>query len=132
MTFVPDSGRYRSRYDGLMSINDVEIGEARATMVALATRMLDGELSYIEGTRAILAKLPEARVGNMDEFMAFIGIDSETDRFPFGAVRELWRQEALEQMQTDLDRAEAWAKSYGEPACRAMIARFEREPNGDI
>jgi hypothetical protein len=116
----------------MMSINAIEISEARAAMVLLATRMLEGDLSYIEGTRAILAKLPQARVGNMDEFMAFIGIDSETDRFPTGEVRALWRRDALEQMQDDLDRAEAWAKSYGEPACHAMIARFRREPDGDM
>jgi hypothetical protein len=117
---------------GPVSINEFEINEARAVMVELAMRMLAGDLSYIEGTRAILAKLPQARVGNMDEFMAFVGIDSETDRFPVVAVRELWQQDALEQMQADLDRAEAWAKSYGEPACRAMIERFKREPSGDI
>lgn len=111
-----------------MGINLSEIEVARSLIAATATKMLAGELSYIDGSRAILAALPAAQVDNMDEFMAFVGIDSETDRFPVGATRDQWQSDALESMHPELDKAENWAKSYGEPACIKVIERFEKRP----
>lgn len=93
--------------------------------------MLDGELSYIEGSRAILNELPAARVDNIDELTVFVGIDSETDRFPMGPVRDLWNAGALEAMQPELNEMEAWAKSYGEAACISVIERFRKSPSSD-
>ena len=120
------------RYNCWMSINMHEITRARASITETAQQMLAGDLSYIEGSRTILAVLPEARIGNMDEFMAFAGINSETDKFPFGDVRKRWQPEALTRMQPELDRAEQWAKAFGEPACRAVIERFRNEPFGEL
>ena len=95
-----------------MSIDVHEITRARAATTGTAERMLAGDLSYIEGSRSILAILPRARVGNIDEFMAFVGINSETDRFPAEEFRKLWQPEALMKMQ-DL---EPFIPGYGD-AC---------------
>ena len=115
-----------------MSINVHEITRARAVIIETAEQMLAGDLSYIEGSRTIFAMIPSARVSDMDEFRAFVGIYSETDRFPFGDVQKLWEPDALTRMQPEFDRAEQWAKAYGEPACRAVIERLQREPFGEI
>jgi len=111
-----------------MSINLSEIEAARLLIATTARKMLAGELSYIEGSRTIVASLPAAQVDNTDEFMAFIGIDSETDRFPMGTARDQWQSHALASMQQELDKAEGWAKSYGEPACIKVIERLEKRP----
>ena len=111
-----------------MSINLGEINEARSRIVMTARKMLAGELSYIEGSRVIIAKLPDAQVDNMDDFTVFLGIVSETDRFPMGAHRDQWQTLALELMQPDLDKAEDWAKAYGESACVAIVERLIERP----
>lgn len=90
--------------------------------------MLAGELSYIEGSRVIVALLPDAQVDNMDDFTVFVGIDSETDRFPIASFRDQWQTHALELMQPDLDKAEEWAKAYGETACIAIVERLIERP----
>jgi hypothetical protein len=107
-----------------MSINLGEINDARSQIVMTARKMLAGELSYIEGSRVIIAILPDAQVDNMDDFIAFEGIAAETDRFPMGAHRDQWQTHALELMQPELNKAEDWAKAYGEPACIAIIERL--------
>lgn len=108
-----------------MSIDLAEIEQARSAIARLAAQMLAGELSYIEGSRALLAQLSAARADTMAEFRPFMGIDSETDRFPIGKVRELWQSSALLAMQPEMDAAEAWAKSVGAPACEKVLAWFD-------
>lgn len=107
-----------------MSINLDEINEARSLIVTTARRMLAGKLSYIEGSRVITAMLPDAQVDNIDDFKVFLGIASETERFPMGAYRDQWQTQTLELMQPDLDKAEGWAKAYGKTACIAIVERL--------
>ncbi len=68
--------------------------------------------------------LTDAQVDKMDDFTVFVGIASETEPFPVGAYRNQWQTHALELMQHDLDKAEDWAKGYGETACIAIVERL--------
>ena len=111
-----------------MSINLGEIKNARSRIVMTARKMLAGELSYIEGSRAIIAMLPDAKVDNRADFIAFEGIVTETDRFPMGAYRDQWQTHAFELMQPDLDKAEDWAKGYGKAACFSIVERLSERP----
>ena len=91
--------------------------------------MLDGECSYIEGSRRILRKLEGARIdGQLEPFVTFIAIDSETDAIPVGTQLEHWADAAITRFRADWDAAEAWAKDYGEAACRETIAWLEDNP----
>jgi hypothetical protein len=111
-----------------MSINLDEINTARSRIVTTARKMLAGKLSYIEGSRVITAILTDAQVDNIDDFTVFLGIASETERFPMGAYRNQWQTDALELMQPDLDKAEDWAKAYGKTACITIVERLRERP----
>ena len=88
--------------------------KALATLLDLARGMLAGK---ILGLRAGIADRDQ-------DLMKFLVIDSETEALPIGKMRELWDPDALERLQPEIARAEAWAKKVGTPACRNLIRRF--------
>jgi hypothetical protein len=108
-----------------MSWNEAEILAARRTIFEAAQAMLAGTLSYIEGAREIVAHLRTAKLDERDaDFLPFVGIDSETEALPFGEMKSHWNAAALEALQPEIDRSEAWAKGFGEPFCRNLVKRF--------
>ena len=110
-----------------MSWNETEILAVRREIFDAAKAMLAGSLSYIEGARIIAKTWRAAKLDeDDDDFLPFVGIDSETEALPLGKIRELWNVAALETLQPDIDRSEAWAKGYGEPYCQNLVDRFSR------
>jgi hypothetical protein len=108
-----------------MSSNDSEMMIARHLIFEAAQDMLAGRLSYIEGARKICpARFSWGLDEWDDDLRCFIGIDSETDALPFGKMREYWQTEALEALQPEIDRKEAWARMFAEPHCRNLVERF--------
>jgi hypothetical protein len=108
-----------------MSWNESAIVKARHAMVDAAKDMLAGRLSYIEGARKIVRALGEARLDQRDADLArFIGIYSETESLPLGEMRAHWQPAALEALQPEIDRMEAWARQLSEPYCHKLVARF--------
>jgi hypothetical protein len=108
-----------------MSSDESEMMRARLAIFEAAEDMLAGRLSYIEGAR----KVHSARFSwGLDELDAdvrcFVGIDSETEALPFGKMREYWQAAALEALQPEIDRKEAWARKLAERHCRNLIRRF--------
>jgi hypothetical protein len=94
-------------------------------MVDAAQDMLAGRLSYIEGARKIVAARWAARLDEWDpDVLHFVATYSETDALPFGEMRAHWQPAALEALQPEIDRMEAWARRIGEPYCRNLLARF--------
>jgi hypothetical protein len=108
-----------------MSADESEIMAARLTIFETVQDMLAGRLSYIEGARKIC---PARFSWGFDEWDAdlrcFIGIDSETDALPFGEMRAHWQAAALEALQPEIEKKEAWARQFAEPHCRNLIERF--------
>lgn len=99
--------------------------EARLEIAATARRMLDGNLSFIEGARQIVALRDAAGLHYFDpDIVRFVAIDSETDTLPFGDVRKLWAPAALEKLQPKMDRSEQWARKTGAPHCQNLIQRL--------
>lgn len=100
----------------------------RLRVVETAQAMLDGQLSFLIGSRR-LAALRHETGGCTDDadFLVFVAIDSETDEFPLGSVREHWAADALARLEPEIHKAEAWAFMVGENACRALIARFAQQ-----
>ena len=115
-----------------MSINLNEIEAARATIIDLAKQMLTGDLSYMEGSSSILALLETARLERLGEFLPFVAIDSEADRFPVARARQFWNPKALLDLQPEIEKTERWAKTVGEPACHAVIKNLKPNPFGGI
>lgn len=108
-----------------MSWNECEILAARRAILEAAQDMLAGRFSYIEGARKIIAARFTSRIGEWDaDLLAFVGIDSETDALPLGDRRTYWQAAALDALQPEITRMEAWARQFGEPHCRNLVARF--------
>lgn len=105
--------------------NEGYVKSVRKRVVDTAKSMLDGQLSFLEGARALSSLRHEAAVRDDDpDFMAFVAIDSETDELPIGAVRQHWSKEALDKLDYECKDAEIWAKKFGTEACESLIKRF--------
>lgn len=108
-----------------MSSDETKTMAARVAIFDAVQAMLAGRLSYIEGARKICPARFSWRLDEWDDDLrCFIGIDSETDALPFGKMREYWQAAALEALQPEIDRNEAWARILAEPHCRNLVERF--------
>ena len=108
-----------------MSWNESEILNARQLILGAALDMLAGRLTYIEGARKIVAASWESKLDEWDpDLVPFLGINSETEALPFGEMRAHWQPAALDALQPEIDRMEAWARRFGEPHCRNLVTRF--------
>jgi hypothetical protein len=97
---------------------------ARAEIVDAAREILAGDLSFIEGSRVIFTKRFPAQLDDDPDVPPFIGIYSQTDALPIGDERVGWAQEALDKLSPEIERLEAWARSFGSNSCAALIRKF--------
>jgi hypothetical protein len=63
-----------------------------------------------------------------DVFIPFVGIDSETDHLPVGAVRAEWDAEALATKDVEIRQCEDHYRPYALEACRRLIDRLRSTP----
>ncbi len=92
----------------------------------MASRMLAGSLSYLEGTRRICTLSSAADLSDDPDFSPFVAVDSGSDMFPVDPdVRKLWSAEALEKLQPEIDATEKWAREALEKPCHVLVGRFE-------
>lgn len=132
--FVPSSLGLSARFwiEGVVHI--LAGGEAaepmadmgsRADAVAIAERVLRGELDFVMGARLLADLRSKVGVPSDDaDFMTFVAIDSEIEGLPIGPVRERWKPEALVENADAVDRAQRWAREFGEQAFRNVVRRF--------
>ncbi|MGA7712223.1 MAG: hypothetical protein WCA81_10000 [Rhizomicrobium sp.] len=107
------------------------VTQSRQKIVKIASEMLAGSLSFIKGARQIAQLSFEAELSNDLDIRLFVGIDSETDALPLDPeIRKLWIPSALEKLQPEIDKAEAWARQVGTPRCERLIERF-KEPTSN-
>ena len=106
------------------------IAQAAREKIAEAARgMLSGSLSFIEGACLIAQVQWGAKLAERDpDILPFVGIASETDTLPIGAIRQRWSPEALAKLQPEIDRAEKWASEFGRAKCQWLIDRFGAVP----
>lgn len=96
----------------------------RKKLVDVVRRMLDGELSFLEGA-LIVPRADALEIDDLDkDLIPFMGINSESDRFPLGAVRQHWNPDGLAKLQPEIDGLEKWARKLASDHCRRLIERF--------
>ena len=99
----------------------------RRQVISTAQAMLEGQLSFLIGSRRLAALRHETdAAADEADFLVFVAIDSNTDALPLGSVREHWDQGALARLEPEIEEAEHWALTVGADACRSLIARFGR------
>ncbi|MGY8685949.1 hypothetical protein Q2941_50925 [Bradyrhizobium sp. UFLA05-153] len=106
-----------------MSWNQSEVIEARRSILETARRVLSGRTSSIEGARIIASRRFKARLEDDPDILPFVGIDSETEALPFGSDRIHWQAQALSELKSKIDEAEAWARNFAASHCQKLLAR---------
>ena len=99
--------------------------DQRLEIATLAENMLSGSVTYIEGARQVSSRRFAADLEWDEDILPFVGVDSETDALPIdSSVRELWLASALEKLQSEIDKAEQWAREILETRCHNLVRRF--------
>jgi hypothetical protein len=100
---------------------------SRRQIAETAEALMAGHISFIEGGRKISQLSWAADLRDDPDVVPFIAIDSETDTLPVDEnVRRLWAASALEKLQPEIEKAEAWARTIGLRHCQNLIDRFKR------
>jgi len=97
----------------------------RRRVAELARQILAGELDVLDGSSKIVSLRTEIEVDLADDdLMAFVCVDSETDRLPVGAEASNWSDGALARKEPGLRRAREWAFQIVRQPSENLIARF--------
>jgi hypothetical protein len=112
-----------------MSLPEIIAFDNRQKVVAIAQRLLAGQIAVIEAARQINAFRGD-RVG-LDEFdpdfVTFLAIDSETDDLPVGEGRRRWAVDALAEKDVEIARCERLYRAQAVEAASHLVARFASE-----
>ncbi len=102
---------------------------ARAQMLELVKQMLSGDLGVVAAARALVpfSDGVEPEIGAI--LNVFVGIDSETDAFPIGEVRQYWCPESLEHEDLKLAAAERFWHETAMDAGARLLRLLEVVPN---
>jgi len=99
----PDSGR--------------QLAEAHAT----AEAVLRGEISILEAARVLASTLRETDLADTKTHLFFVGVSSESDDLPIGAVRKYWSPESLKRKDQEIAAYESRIREQFMSACRRVI-----------
>jgi hypothetical protein len=110
---------------------DIRSAFVRGKIVAICQGILNEEIGVIAGSRMLsgldvelLNPAPGWFDGD-DDFLPFVGINSETDHLPVDRERTNWSEEALARKDKEIAEAEAFYKENAFRACRKLIERFK-------
>ena len=93
-------------------------------IVDVCEAILHGDTGILFGTRQ-LCRLHYELFRQIDEdFVLFIGINSETDSLPIGDERQYWNEEVLIEKDKEIAEYEIRVKQDVFDACRKLIKRF--------
>jgi hypothetical protein len=112
------------------------VDDAPERAIAIARRILAGELGVIEGCRALSSMRWEFGADMTDQFSTFVAIDSETADLPLGPVRDLWEVGALVRKDLEIHRCEQLYRIQALEACRVLVEDLlsnhgQRKANSD-
>lgn len=96
----------------------------RTELISVATSMLDGKMNLIEGVRKICSLRHAVGDPENEVFLSIRAIDSETDHFPIGQVRERCAREYLQRIDKEMESYLADAKDDILKACQEIVQVF--------
>ena len=95
--------------------------EIQSSLVATLKALLGSSLGVVEASRRVSAIRFDLQQDNNPLFLPFVGIASETDRFPLGPARELWASEALARYDQERELAEKHYSSLATKSATALL-----------
>ncbi|MBP6014624.1 MAG: hypothetical protein KBA31_20520 [Alphaproteobacteria bacterium] len=96
----------------------------RMEIASIARLMLDGDETFILGSRRICALRFAADLQDDEDIVPLVAVDSETDSLPLGSAQNLWQPQALDALRAEISRAEAWAQGVTVKHCENLVRRF--------
>jgi hypothetical protein len=108
--------------------NDEEWRKSCSEIVRVCGALLEGRVGVVAGARDLGALRSQVAADMDPDFMTLVGIDSSTDRFPLGKVRDQWSPEALARYDEERQREEDYWRPYAVKAARNLIAKYGAEP----
>jgi hypothetical protein len=108
------------------SPHDLDMVErARCAVADVATRIMNGQLSYLLGARLICAQRPFCAVPDDDsDFDVFAAVYSQSDHLPVGAEEREWAEDAVLRLQPEVETSEAWAAAFAKTAAENLVRRY--------
>jgi len=97
---------------------------ASGKIVAIAKRILSGELGVVMGARQLVPWRFDVGAENDPDFTFFVGVDSETDHLPLGEVRSRWSPDALKVKDEELRTFETAVRDRAVRACESLIQKY--------
>ena len=97
----------------------------RRKVRALAQRIISGEVGVIEGSRQMLKFRVWLHAGEDEDFLIFVGVDSESHHLPIGGVRAHWQPEALKEQDEEITALEAFYHKQVVEAAERIKAKYE-------
>ncbi|MGH8138725.1 MAG: hypothetical protein ACREVV_11095 [Steroidobacteraceae bacterium] len=96
----------------------------RDAVVATAEALIARTLGIVEATHRFVGLAAELAALDDEDFLYFVGLDSQSDTFPIGPERQQWSAAALE--REDLARRKYEEAVYGTAVlhCRNLIAKY--------
>jgi hypothetical protein len=104
--------------------NEEEWRKSCSEIVRICKGLLDATVGVVAGARDLGALRWQVAGDKDPDFTTFVGIDSSTDRFPPGHVRDHWSPEALTRYDEERRREEDHWRPYAEKAARNLIAKY--------
>ena len=108
-------------------IHSEYIEKKRDELITVANRVIVGEVPLLEGVRKIhnLSSLIEERDNPV--FLRIRGIESQTDHYPVGEVRNQYNPDSLRKLDHDLEQYMASVREDIFDSCRKIIEIFEKQ-----
>lgn len=104
--------------------NEEQWDVLRAEVTRTASGILDGSIDLITGARQLASLSHKVYADRDPDFVAFIGIDSETDVFPLGTVRQYWNPDALAKYDLERERAEQQYRPRALECARRLLTKY--------
>ena len=95
--------------------------ETKKEIIAIAQEMLSGKIHLISGCRMIRGLRYDTDRSDDEFFFTFRAVDSETDHFPLGKVRELCDEDYLKRVDKEISDYLANAGEDIRRACSNLI-----------
>lgn len=98
--------------------------DKRAELISVATAMLNGKMNLIEGVRKICSLRHAVGDPDNEVFMPIRTIESETDHFPLGQMRERCAKDYLQRVDNEMQCYIVDVQDIILTACREIIRIF--------
>tara|TARA_R110002096_G_scaffold24886_1_gene78368 strand:+ start:364 stop:711 length:348 start_codon:yes stop_codon:yes gene_type:complete len=94
--------------------------------LATCRKVISGGMGIVEASRILSSAGHLLGLESDSTFLAITGVDSESDHFPIGRVRNEWAVEALAREDALRDAFEASVRGYFLKDCEKIIRMLDR------